>query len=499
MILGIDLGTSNTLSATLSGDNYPTLITDLNTKEKITPSLIMIEQKKALVGDLAGLYLDLYPNKNIIRYYKRNFGTQKPVFFDEGGNSWFSETISAIMLKKLKFDAEMTQPETVEGCVITVPAHYNDVQRKSVLEAARLAELPLLALVDEPVAAALYFMKSSIKNDEILLIYDFGGGTFDLTLLTRSGNQIHVLAKDGISDLGGKEFDEVIAQKIMEQFRICFDTDFPMDMIHMNRLRKEAEEIKLGVCNSRSGYYYKWLTFSEFTFEFAIGINEFSYLSKKLILETQKVIDRCLRSVGMPFNMINKLVMVGGTSQIPFIKEYWVSQLEAGKQELVFYDPLHSVALGAAMYAGTLANKNGIAMPLELKSVSTYNIAITKNDATDVKDILIHKNTPLPVIAKRIISINAGQTISFRLTQFWDESHLFPLGKIVLGPYSNSSNTDIELSVENRSNGTIGLKVKNINNDQQLKFNFEKERSEHEYVYEKQKSLVESIVINNLY
>jgi molecular chaperone DnaK (HSP70) len=498
MILGIDLGTSNTLSATLTGDHYPVLITDMNSKARITPSLIIIEQRKALVGEFADLYLDLYPNKNLIRYYKRNFGTQKPVFFDESGNSWFSETIAAIMLRKLKFDAEMSQPELVEGCVITVPAHYNDVQRKSVLEAAKLADLPLLALIDEPVAAALYFMRGSVKNDEVLLIYDFGGGTFDLTLLTRSGNQVHVLAKDGLSNLGGKEFDEVIAQKIMEQFRICFDSEFPMDMANLNKLRKEAEEIKLGVCNSKTGYFYKWLTFSKYTFEFAIGIDEFANLSKKLVLETQKVVDRCLRSVGMPLSMIDKLVMVGGTSQIPFIKEYWLKQLNSERQSIISHDPLHSVALGAAIYAGTHSNKNGIGLPLELKSVSTYNIAIAKED-TEINDLLIHKNTPLPVIAKRVFNLNAGHGLSLKLMQYWDEAHPFTLGKIKLGPYSNSSITEAELSVENRSNGTIGLKVKNINTDQPLKFNFEKEKSEHQYVYEKQKALVDNIVINNLY
>jgi molecular chaperone DnaK (HSP70) len=200
----------------------------------------------------------------------------------------------------------------------------------------------------------------------------------------------------------------------------------------------------------------------------------------------------------MPLSMIDKLVMVGGTSQIPFIKEYWLKQLNSERQSIISHDPLHSVALGAAIYAGTHSNKNGIGLPLELKSVSTYNIAIAKED-TEINDLLIHKNTPLPVIAKRVFNLNAGHGLSLKLMQYWDEAHPFTLGKIKLGPYSNSSITEAELSVENRSNGTIGLKVKNINTDQPLKFNFEKEKSEHQYVYEKQKALVDNIVINNLY
>lgn len=500
MILGIDLGTCNTLAATLTRDGLPVLISDALSKEISIPSLILIENKIAIVGGMASQYLDLYPEKNFIRYYKRNFGTQEPVFFDEKGNSWFSETVAAMMLKKIRFDAEMAIPESTDSVVITVPAHYNDAQRKSVLEAARLADINLSALIEEPVAAAISYMNTLMFDDEIIMVYDFGGGTFDLTLITRSGRQIHVLAKDGLSNVGGKEFDEIIAQRIMEDYHNCFAEDIPMNVSTINKLRKISENIKVDLCTSNDGWYNKWLSFSTNAFEFSINIKEFEIKSEELIHETQHVVDRCLRSIGISLSDINKIVMVGGTSQIPFVKTYWQKRLNSGKQQLINHNPFSSVALGAAIYAGKLSEDNGINSLIELKSVSTYNIAV-RNELLGQKqnDVLIYKNSPLPTQAKRIYSISPGANLNLLVVQYWNEEEVIKLGTIKIGPYNNQENWAIELLVENRANGTIGLKVKQVATATDLKFIFEKEKAKHEYDATAQKKILEEVVINNIY
>jgi len=498
MILGIDLGTCNTLAATLTRDGYPVIINDSYFKENATPSQLIIDDKMAIVGSMAVQYSDLYPNKNLIQYYKRNFGTQEPIFKDTNNNYWFSETIAAIILKKIKFDAELSLSETVDEVVITVPAHYNDLQRKSVIEAANLADINLIALLEEPVAAALSYMSTTSYDDEIIMVYDFGGGTFDLTLITKNNNQVHVLAKEGASSLGGKEFDEIIIKRIKEDYQHCFNQDISNDLYLLNKVRKIAENVKVQICTNEDGWVQKWISLSNNAFEFCFGIKELEQKSNEIIKNTERIVDRCLRSVGISFLDIHKIVMVGGTSQIPFIKSYWKNKINPESQELIYHDPFSSVALGAAIYAGRIGKNSGIKVPLELKTVSTYNIAILGNASSKDFDLLIFKNSPLPIQAQRFYTLKPNEKIDLKIVQYWDENDVFALGTLHIGPYLNDDDWRIELLIENRSNETMGVKVKNTANGKDLKFSFDKEQSKYVYNTEEQKKLLNTLTINTI-
>ena len=254
MVLGIDLGTSNTVASTLSRDNSAALIPDaFNKQMHITPSVVLIEDRKAFAGMFAENLFETFPNRQMISFFKRNFGTQTPVFFDDFKNAWFSETVASLILRKIKYDAEIYLPDGFDQCVITVPAHYNDVQRKSVIDAAKLADIELSAIIEEPVAAALFYSSEGKKiDDEIILVYDFGGGTFDLTLITKTGNQLNVIAKDGVNKLGGKEFDEIVKNTIYENYQNTFKTTFPADKLTVNRMQKIAEQIKIELNNKET-------------------------------------------------------------------------------------------------------------------------------------------------------------------------------------------------------------------------------------------------------
>jgi molecular chaperone DnaK (HSP70) len=231
-----------------------------------------------------------------------------------------------------------------------------------------------------------------------------------------------------------------------------------------------------------------------------MSLKEFEKKSEELIHTTQEVVNRCLRSVGISFKEVNKIVMVGGTSQIPFIKTYWQNQINANKQEIIYHNPFSSVALGAALYANSLQNDSGIKMPLELSSVSTYNIALgNKLESNKANDLLIYKNSPLPILAKRIYQLAPGKELAFSLMQYWDEKDVFLLGEIQIGPFDNTEVWTLELAIENRANGTIGVKLKNSGNGKDLKFNFEKEHAKYEYDATSQKKLLDDIIINNIY
>jgi len=504
VVLGIDLGTSNTVACTLSRDNSPALVPDAFDKNRSsTPSVALIEGNKAYAGVFAENLFETLPDRRMISFFKRNFGTQDPVYFDDLKNTWFSEAVASLILKKVKYDAELYLPDGFKQTVITVPAHYNDIQRKSVIDAARLADLNLTAIIEEPVAAALYYGNSGKNIDEeIILIYDFGGGTFDLTLITKMGNSLNVIAKDGVNKLGGKEFDDLVKNAIVGNYEKAFRIPFPQDQLTTNRIQKVAEQIKIELNNKEdAGDIRRWIMVGKEVFETSFSYRDYSLQAEALIAQTEKATLRCLRSLGMNLSDVNKMVLIGGTSSSKLVYNYWLKKMSPG-QELIYHQPLSSVAKGAALYAASL-NYEGFSgiNPVELKGVSTYNIGlILTNGKSEKLDLLIHRNTPLPVVAKNIYKVDTAENeyVDIELCQYWDQHDgLQKLGKLKIGPFMPSGEVYIEIQVENRLNGTIGVKVRNADNGKDVRFEFIKKKSEHIYDYQKQKTLVDGIYLNN--
>lgn len=504
MVLGIDLGTCNTVSASLSRDGSPILIPDANSKDvQITPSIAIIEGRKAYAGNFAENLYETLPDKEIIAFFKRSFGTQEPVYFDDEKNPWFSEAVASLILKKVKNDAELYLPDGFKQAVITVPAHYNDVQRKSVIEAARLADLDLTAIIEEPVAAALFYGSQNKKIDEeIILIYDFGGGTFDLTLITKSGTQLNVIAKDGVNRLGGKEFDDIVQNNIKEHYYKTFGYEFPNDKLSQNRIQKIAEKIKIELNDAEEPRNIsKWIMVGRDAFETTFNYDTYAEKANQLIAKTEQAVNRCLRSLGMQFSDLNKVVLIGGTSSSKLVYNFWKNKM-GPNQELVYHQPLSSVAKGAALYAASFSNGSSEEIrPIDLKSVSTYNIGLMlTNDSRKNIDLLIHRNTPLPITSKKVYKLNPQQKdyIELELCQFWDpQEDIHKLGTIKVGPLSMLAECYVEIAVENRLNGTIGIKVRNADTGKDLKFEFIRKTSLHKYDFQQQKTMLDNIYLNN--
>jgi molecular chaperone DnaK (HSP70) len=249
MKVGIDLGTTYSLIATVRPNGLPLLLPDHTDKTLVhTPSSVYVAANGAFVGHMAEALHSQHPEFQVIRFFKRHFGANKPIFFDERGQGWFPETIAALLLKKLRADAEAALSTDVQSAVITVPAHFNDRQRKAVLAAAALADLPVLGLADEPVVAALHYGVKSSSHEQLLVVYDLGGGTFDVTILTLDSKGVYVLGKEGLTDLGGKEFDEKIATIILTQFEHALGYAPSLNAQSLQQLRKVAEELKIELC-----------------------------------------------------------------------------------------------------------------------------------------------------------------------------------------------------------------------------------------------------------
>ena len=505
MVLGIDLGTSNTVASTLSRDGTPVIVPDANDKNlQSTPSVILLEGNRAYAGAFAQNLFELYPQKKMLAFFKRHFGSGLPVHTDEKGKSWHSEGLAALLLKKVLNDADMYIPEGFSKSVITVPAHYNDTQRKSVLEAARLANIDLSAILDEPVAAALYYGSDNrTVEDELTLVYDFGGGTFDLTLITQNNNHLHVIAKDGIEKLGGKEFDEIIAQYIMDGYKSAFKRDFPsQDPLSVNRLQKNAEEIKIKINNTDRALVREPLLFGKNAFEFRIFTEAYQRQALELIEKTGMTVQRCLRGMGLQLSDIQKIILIGGTSSSKLVHDYWLKKTANTATKVIYHQPLNSVAKGAALYAASLTNPDsggGFVQSLHLKSVSTYNIGI-QNPGSSTIEQLIHRNSPLPASAKKLYKIREGQAASFSITicQYWDESEPQELGSIRLDKGGKTGDFLLEMNIENKTNGTIGLKLKDADSGRDIRFTFNRKQSQHQYSYQEQLQLVNGIFLNNI-
>lgn len=504
MVLGIDLGTSNTVAATVSRDGAAVVIPDAGNKElQNTPTKVLIDKNRAFAGHFAESLFELYPQKKLLSFFKRFFGSGVPVFMDEMNNPWFSEALAALILRKVMHDAAVFMPDGYDQCVITVPAHYNDIQRKSVYEAARLADLEITAIIDEPVAAALnYGAGVPTKTEELTLVYDFGGGTFDLTLITQNEDHLHVIAKDGIDKLGGKEFDEIIASEIRHGYERAYGRPFPEDSLNQNRLQKLSEELKIEISREEAAYVSKWILAGRDAFECVVPAYEYRRKAGELVRQTGTAVNRCLRSMGLQLKDIQNVILIGGTSNSNLVYQYWQDQTRDTHTRVVYHQPLNGVAKGAALYAQSLAAGSGnLFRSIELKSVSTYNIGLRQPGESAI-DLLIHRNSPLPVSAQRRFRIKPSGVAQFALevVQYWDEGELQVLGLLQLeAGTSVIQDFMLEVNIENKANGTIGVKVRNADTGRDQRFTFKPLKSTYQYNFQQQKILVDSVLLNNVF
>ena len=481
MKTGIDLGTTYSLIARLQQDGTPTLLPDSSFREVYsTPSAIYLNDRNAAVGYLVEALLEENPELPVLRFFKRNFGAPNPIFLDRAGMAWHAETLAALVLKKLRFDAESYAGRAMEGAVVTVPAHFHDRQRKAVLNAAALAELPVLGLVEEPVAAALHYGVSNTCKDEVLMVYDLGGGTFDVTLLSMDERGVYVLAKDGITELGGKEVDEAIAAMVLEQFRNTHGSPLPMNGLTSLQLRRISEEIKIELSIPNKSFLKKTVLIGSHAFEVVVYRKDFEAAIRHMIEQTIEVSMRCLDGAGLREADIGKLMLVGGSSMVPSIGQRLGQVFSDSRQRIFHHEPLKAVAYGAAVHAAQLSGEaEAYEIPPEFRGVTGHHIGIqTINPQTGRMEVdrLIAKNMPLPAQATRTFyTSSATQTkIRLQVVQYHDpKSELTPVGELVIGPLANPAlNYPVEVTVENTTDGTIRVRAYDPNTGVELEQEF---------------------------
>ncbi len=506
MNVGIDLGTTYSLIARLEEGGGMTLLPDHNDPTLVhTPSVVHISEGSALVGHLVDVVSEENPDLKAIRFFKRNLGEAKPIFFDDRGAAWFAESVAALLLRKLMFDAESYTSSRVGSAVITVPAHFNDVQRKAVLASAGLAELKVLGLLEEPVAAALHYGISHVSQDQIMLVYDLGGGTFDATVLSLDARGVYVLSKEGMTNLGGKEFDEKIGEIILESFSRTGLTP-TLNARTLLQLRRISEQIKFELCMPNKTHDRRVVLLGSQSAEVRIERAEFERRISDALSETEEVALRCVSGAGLKLQDITAVLLVGGSSLIPAVAERMRKLLGTRTERVKFHEPTRAVVYGAALHTAQLTgHAEEYSLPPELRGVTGYHTGVRIVDPRTGRiriDPLIRKNMPLPARTQKTYytAHENQQRIVLDIVQYLSpDEDVTAVGQLVVGPLpSPRQNYPIDVMLENCEDGTIKIRAYDPQSGMELNQTFGRAGTDVFGHLAAQRMLVKSTVINSL-
>lgn len=410
LYLGIDLGTTYSLVAYMNDHGQPTLFPDFHDANEFrTPSVVHVGEEGCFVGSSVEEMLNDEAGLAHARFFKLDMATRQSVFTDHLQRAWWPESLSALVLKKLLADVEAFAHDEVAGVVITVPANFNDAQRKATREAAQLAGIPRVKLIDEPVAAATFYGFNRKGAEQTLFVYDLGGGTFDATVLQVGENGLYALATAGSNRHGGMRVDELIMNFILDEYQNLHGVR-PNDAVTLSTLRRFAHETKLTLVKPGKGRVAKTLVLAAKTVDFVLTRERFDQLIDTFIDETLAVCARCLADAGLEWSFIDSIMLVGGSSLLPSVADKLSRVSGRPKDQLICKQPHQAVAYGAAILAPMAFQKTSNKV---LQSISPYDLGIRvmASDGTPTVKVLVSQNTPVPAAARTTFYTNrADQT-----------------------------------------------------------------------------------------
>ena len=403
-IIGIDLGTTNSCVSVMEGGEA-VVITN-SEGARTTPSVVSFQANgERLVGQVAKRQAITNPDKTIISI-KREMGTDHKVTIE--GKDYTPQEISAMILQKLKADAEAYLGDSVSQAVITVPAYFNDAERQATKDAGKIAGLEVLRIINEPTAAALAYGIDKMEDAHKVLVYDLGGGTFDVSILDLGDGVFEVVSTNGDARLGGDDFDQRIIDYIAQDFKGQYGVDLKQDKMALQRLKEAAEKAKIELSSSTQTIINLPFITADATgpkhIDMTLTRAKFNELTSDLVEKTMTIMKEALKTGNVSMNDVDKILLVGGSTRIPAVQE--AVKNFTGKEPSKGVNPDECVAMGAAIQAGVLTGEVKDVLLLDVTPLS-LGIETLGGIATP----LIERNTTIPTRKSQIFSTAAdGQT-----------------------------------------------------------------------------------------
>ncbi|HJD27943.1 MAG TPA: molecular chaperone DnaK [Candidatus Blautia avicola] len=461
-IIGIDLGTTNSCVAVMEG-GQPTVIPNAE-GARTTPSVVAFTKSgERLVGEPAKRQAVTNADKTISSI-KRHMGTDYRVAIDE--KKYSPQEISAMILQKMKADAENYLGEKVTEAVITVPAYFNDAQRQATKDAGKIAGLEVKRIINEPTAAALAYGLDNEKEQKIM-VYDLGGGTFDVSIIEIGDGVIEVLATAGNNHLGGDDFDQKVADYMISEFKKKEGVDLSTDKMAMQRIKEAAEKAKKELSSATTTNinlpFISMNANGPLHFDMDLTRAKFDELTHDLVEKTAEPVRRALSDAGLTASELGQVLLVGGSTRVPAVQDK-VKQL-TGKEPSKSLNPDECVALGAAVQGGKLAGDAG-AGDILLLDVTPLSLSIETMGGIATR--LIERNTTIPTKKSQIFSTAADNQTAVDINVVQGERQFArdnkSLGQFRLDgiPPARRGVPQIEVTFDIDANGIVNVSAKDL-------------------------------------